>query len=70
VGAAPVILQAFGPRRKRKAMFEKQFADLQNACLFADAIVATVREPLLVLDENLRVIAASRAFYARFRVEP
>ena len=51
-------------------MFEKQFADLQNACLFADAIVATVREPLLVLDENLRVIAASRAFYARFKVNP
>jgi chemotaxis protein methyltransferase CheR len=29
-----------------------------------------VREPLLVLDENLRVIAASRAFYARFKVSP
>ena len=28
----------------------KQFTDLQNACDFADAIVETVREPLLVLD--------------------
>jgi two-component sensor histidine kinase len=51
-------------------MFEKQFTDLQNACAFADAIVATVREPLLVLDEKLRVIVASRAFYVRFRVNP
>jgi chemotaxis protein methyltransferase CheR len=50
-------------------MFEKQFADLTNACAFADAIVETVREPMLVLDAKLRVIAASRAFYARFRVK-
>ena len=51
-------------------MFEKQFTDLTNACAFADAIVETVREPMLVLDANLRVIAASRAFYGRFRVNP
>jgi chemotaxis protein methyltransferase CheR len=52
------------------AMFEKQFTDLVAACAFADAIVETVREPLLVLDQDLRVIAASRAFYARFQVKP
>ena len=50
--------------------FRKQFTDLQNACAFANAIVATVREPLLVLDQDLRVITASRAFYARFQVSP
>jgi two-component sensor histidine kinase len=49
-------------------MFEKQFTNLVNACAFADAIVETVREPMLVLDEELRVIAASRAFYGRFMV--
>jgi len=49
-------------------MFEKQFTDLLTACAFADAIVETVREPMLVLDAKLRVIAASRAFYDRFRV--
>ena len=37
-----------------------------GACL---AIVNTVREPLLVLDENMRVVAASRSFYLTFRVE-
>ena len=29
-------------------MLRKQFTDLQNACAFAEAIVNTVREPLVV----------------------
>jgi two-component sensor histidine kinase len=36
----------------------------------AEAIVETVRESLLVLDRDLRVVAASRSFYRTFRVEP
>ena len=36
----------------------------------AEAIVDTVREPLLGLDDGLRVIAASRSFYRTFGVEP
>src|ERR1700691_6249636 len=32
------------------------------------AIVDTVREPLLVLDEAFRVVTASRSFYAAFNV--
>jgi chemotaxis protein methyltransferase CheR len=36
----------------------------------AHAIVATVREPLIVLDRNLRVVAASRSFYKIFQKEP
>ena len=55
-------------REKRKDVFEKQFTDLLSACVFADAIVETVREPMVVLDAQLRVIAASRAFYGRFMV--
>lgn len=35
-----------------------------------EAIVATVREPLLVLDTNLRIIWANHAFYSTFRVAP
>ena len=46
------------------------FTNLQSACAFAEAIVATVREPLVVLDQELRVIAASRSFYRTFRVNP
>ena len=35
----------------------------------AEAIVDTVREPLVVLDRDLRVIAASRSFYRTFASE-
>ena len=49
-------------------MFEKEFTDLVAACAFADAIVETVREPMLVLDAQLRVVAASRAFCRHFKV--
>jgi len=33
------------------------------------AIIGTLREPIIILDENLRVIVASRAFYNTFKVE-
>ncbi len=36
---------------------------------YAEGIVETVREPLLVLDECLRVRTANRAFYQTFRAE-
>jgi two-component system CheB/CheR fusion protein len=42
---------------------------LQEARDYADTIVETVREPLLVLDEHLRVQRANRAFYQYFQVE-
>ena len=32
---------------------------------YAESIVETVREPLLVLDEDLKVISANRNFYRR-----
>ena len=36
----------------------------------AEGIVDTVREPLVVLDEQLRVVAAGRSFYRTFQVAP
>ena len=41
---------------------------LQRGTALAQAIVDTVREPLVVLDRNMRVVAASRSFYQTFRV--
>ena len=43
---------------------------LRRAREYAESIVATVRESLLVLDGNLRVQSASRSFYATFQVTP
>jgi two-component sensor histidine kinase len=51
-------------------MFNKQFADGHDAGALAEAIVDTVREPFVVLDEDLRVVAASRSFYRTFAVNP
>jgi PAS domain-containing protein len=36
----------------------------------AQALVDTVRESLLVLDGDLRVVSASRSFYATFKTTP
>jgi two-component system CheB/CheR fusion protein len=45
-------------------------AKARAARLLADNIIDTVREPLLVLDAEMKVISASRAFYQRFRFLP
>jgi two-component sensor histidine kinase len=50
--------------------FWKQFTHIEDAFALAQAIVDTVREPLLVFDKDLRVIAASRSFYSIFKVSP
>ncbi len=42
---------------------------LQDARTFAEAIVETIREPLLVLNADLRVQSANAAFYHFFQVE-
>jgi two-component sensor histidine kinase len=44
------------------------FKDIEDARALAQAIVDTVREPLLVLDGDLRVLAVSRSFYLTFQV--
>ncbi len=41
---------------------------LQEAREFAESIVATIREPLLVLSADLRVISANLPFYRTFKV--
>ena len=45
-------------------------ATVEHGHTLAEAIVDTIREPLVVLDRDLRVIAASRSFYRTFEVEP
>ena len=48
----------------------EQFTAIADAWALAQGIVDTVREPVLVLDKELRVIAASRSFYSAFKVSP
>jgi PAS domain S-box-containing protein len=37
---------------------------------YAESIVETIREPLLILDEDLKIISANRNFYKTFKVTP
>lgn len=41
---------------------------IQTARKFAESIVETVREPLIVLDADLRVISANKSFFNAFKV--
>src|SRR5580692_9095160 len=43
---------------------------IEAARSYSDSIINTIRQPLVVLDEDLNVISASRAFYSTFSVEP
>jgi PAS domain S-box-containing protein len=37
---------------------------------FSDSVIDAIREPLIVLDHDLRVVNASRSFYKFFKVKP
>jgi two-component system CheB/CheR fusion protein len=51
--------------QKRSEQAER---DVQEPHHYAESIVATVREPLVVLDGDLRILSASRSFYGTFGV--
>ena len=46
----------------------KKTAD--EASEFTESIINTVREPLIALDQDLRVVSVSRSFYEFFKVKP
>ena len=49
----------------------KQAAEAVHAAQrYAEHIVETVREPLLILDESLSVVSANAAFYRNFKTDP
>ncbi|WP_332449241.1 chemotaxis protein CheB [Methanoculleus sp.] len=45
-------------------------SSIRQAQTYAGEIMAVVHEPLLVLDAELRIVAASRSFYTTFQVAP
>jgi two-component system, chemotaxis family, CheB/CheR fusion protein len=44
--------------------------EIEAARAYLDSIIATIRQPLVVLDEELRVISASSSFHRIFSVRP
>jgi formate hydrogenlyase transcriptional activator len=58
------VLQGQIAERKRA---EETFEKAQE---YTESIVKTIREPLIVLTSDLKVISANHSFYETFRVEP
>lgn len=62
VGVVLVLRDVSEARRRER--------QVQDALAYAQSLIATVRDPLVVLDADLRVRSASRSFYQTFGVEP
>ncbi len=49
---------------------EQMVTDIQDARQYAENIVETVREPLVVLNSDLKILTANSSFYDTFKVTP
>lgn len=72
-----IIIRDVTIEREIEAGLEKTRKELEvikksadEAHELADSIINTVREPLISLDQNLRVVTGSRSFYDFFKVKP
>jgi len=52
----------------KESVVIKQSAD--DALIYAENIIDTVHEPLVALDQDLRVVKVNRSFYETFKVKP
>jgi PAS domain S-box-containing protein len=63
VAGVVLIFRDIAERRKSERLIE-------DARKYAESVVETVREPLVVLTADLRVKTANRSFYQTFKVKP
>ena len=72
-GKERIILLAIEDITARKEI-EKELVAIKkssdDALEYSDSIINTVREPLIALNQDLRVVSASRSFYKVFNVKP
>jgi two-component system CheB/CheR fusion protein len=68
-GAVVTFTDISGFKEMERSLRESQDL-MQRAQKYAEGIVATVREPLLVLDAQLKILSASRSFYRNFKTTP
>jgi PAS domain S-box-containing protein len=71
------LLEEVSALRQQNAALQATFAEqrrlaqeLEEARDYAQGIIDTVREPLVILTSELRVLSASRAFYQMFQTTP
>jgi PAS domain S-box-containing protein len=58
-----------GLEKTRKELAATKISE-DEAREYSESIINTVREPLIVMDQDLRVVTASRSFYEFFKVKP
>ena len=61
IAGVVLVFRDVTERRRKEKLAE-------DALAYADNILATLREPFLVLDQNLRVVTANHSFYEDFHV--
>ncbi len=61
VSGVVLVFRDVSERRRQEHLVD-------DALAYADNIIATLREPFLVLDQTLRVVTANRSFYETFHV--
>ena len=66
-GAVITFVEITEQKRVQAQLHELAQA-LEDERSYAESIADTLREPLVVLDADLRVVSASRGFYERFQV--
>jgi diguanylate cyclase (GGDEF)-like protein len=73
----PQLVQEITELRRRFATLEitarecqRLETEIQDAREYAESIVETLREPLVVLDSDLKVLTANQSFYDTFKVTP
>lgn len=54
--------------KKHQPVTIDPLGDAEDGHILTQAIIDTIHEPLIVLDENLRIIVASRSFYKKFDI--
>ena len=60
---------AGGLEKARKELTATKISE-DEVSEYAESVINIVREPLIVLDQDLRVVTASRSFYEVFKVNP
>jgi len=68
--AAGLLAAVYFLHRRDGAERRQAMIKLEEARRYAESIVETVREPLLILDAGMRVRTANRAFYETFHAAP
>jgi PAS domain-containing protein len=59
-----------GKMKPKFRKFEDDKRRLETSVEVFDNLLGSIREPLLVLDSDLRVVTANHSFYRTFNVKP